>query len=370
MGMNKISSLTCFPLVSRVSIGVQLLVERVLMRRKLDQITRTLGGHIFFETLVAAVRLDLFSLLEEKGPSTRSEIARELKLEEKPVRILLLGCASLGLIRKRDDKYSIDSVTCRLFSKKSAGNISAIVEWQHQINYRAMYHFHDSILANRNVGLDTFEGSEETLYGRLVRQPQLEAVFQGAMQALSIQANEWLAKYVDFSTVDLLVDVGGGNGTNIIRLAKRFSRLRAVVFDSPSVCEIARQNIAREQLQDRLGATPGNCFEDPFPAGANCILFCHFFPIWSEERNQALLRKAHAALPDGGAVIVFNMMQDDDESGPLTSAMGSPYFLTLATGEGMLYTWSEYEAWMKAAGFRRVIKRTFVRNHGVIIGLK
>jgi hypothetical protein len=50
--------------------------------------------------------------------------------------------------------------------------------------------------------------------------------------------------------------------------------------------------------------------------------------------------------------------------------MGSPYFLTLATGEGMLYTWSEYEAWMRAAGFGRVLRRTFVRNHGAIIGIK
>ena len=301
---------------------------------------------------------------------TRAQLVAALGVEDKPLRILLLGCVSLGLVRKCGDRFGNEKIADLLLSSKAPQNILPIIQWQHAINYRAMYHFSDAIRANRNVGLQVFKGDEQTLYERLVHHPDLELVFQKAMQSISVQANQLLAKYVDFSGVRHLVDVGGGNGSNIIRLARHYPELRASVFDSPSVCEIARANIAQAGLSDRLGAVPGDCFRDPFPEGVDCILFCHFFTIWSEARNQELLRKAHAALPDGGAAIIFNMMQDDDESGPLTSAMGSPYFLTLATGEGMLYTWREYEDWMKAAGFRRVLRRTFVRNHGAIIGLK
>jgi hypothetical protein len=50
--------------------------------------------------------------------------------------------------------------------------------------------------------------------------------------------------------------------------------------------------------------------------------------------------------------------------------MGSPYFLTLATGEGMLYTWREYTTWLREAGFRSVEARALPRDHGVIIGRK
>ena len=355
---------------SRVAVGVRLFVERIFLRRKLDQVVRTLGGHIYFQTLTAAVRLDLFTRLTEKGPMTRGEIANELGLEEKPVRILLLGLVALGFLRKRGNRYAPESLATRLFSRSSPDNITAIVEWQHFINYRALYHFESAIRANRNVGLEEFPGTEPTLYERLAHAPELEDIFQRAMQAISRQANDWLARYVDFSDVQLLVDVGGGNGANIVRLARANPTLRALVFDSPSVCEIARANIASEKLEDRLDAVAGNCFVDPFPAGVDCILFCHFFTIWSEDRNRELLRKAHAALPPGGTVMLFNMMQDDDETGPLTAAMGSPYFLTLATGEGMLYTWSEYETWVREAGFSAVYRRAFARNHGAIIGVK
>ena len=368
--MTTSTSLTRFPLRKRLSLWLKTSFEKVVLGREVDRLTRTVGGHIFFETLVAAARLDIFTLLARRGAMTRAAMTRELGVEEKPLRILLLGCVSLGLLVKKGERYSNSRVANLALSRDQARNILPILEWQHLINYRAMFHFADAIKANRNVGLEVFEGSENTLYGRLTHHPELELVFQRAMESISVQANELLAEYVDLSSVRLLVDVGGGNGTNIIRLARRYPALKALVFDSPSVCEIARGNIADAGLADRLGASPGDCFADNFPAGVDCVLFCHFFTIWSEERNQALLRKAYEALPSGGAAIVFNMMQDDDESGPLTSAMGSPYFLTLATGEGMLYTWSEYEAWMRAAGFSRVLRRTFVRNHGAIIGIK
>ena len=64
------------------------------------------------------------------------------------------------------------------------------------------------------------------------------------------------------------------------------------------------------------------------------------------------------------------MMQHDDESGPLSAAVGSPYFLSRATGLGMLYTWNEYEAWMKDAGFSPVVRHRLLRDHGLIVGTK
>ncbi len=346
------------------------LFENLLIKKHIDKFYLIAGGHIFFQTLSAAVELDLFTLLDEHPGLTCGEIASRLKVEEKPVRILLLGCASLGLVRKRSDGYFNGKMTTALLTRKSPRNILAVIRWQHHINYKAMYSFYDAIRENRNVGLKEFEGEEPFLYGRLTHNPELELIFQQAMQAISVQANAMLARFVDFSGYKHLVDVGGGNATNIITLAKKYPKLRATVFDSASVCEIARENIKKAGLEDRLDAVPGNCFDDPFPEGADCIIFCHFFTIWSEENNQRLLDKCYEALPKGGAAIVFNMMQSDQEDGPLSSAMGSPYFLTLATGEGMLYTWHEYEAWMRAANFPTVKKQTLIRDHGAIIGIK
>ena len=112
-------------------------------------------------------------------------------------------------------------------------------------------------------------------------------------------------------------------------------------------------------------------FSTDFPVGVDAVLFCHIFTIWSPEKNLALLRKSYETLPKGGSVIIFNMMGDDDDTGPISTALGSPYFLAIATGEGMLYSWSDYEKLMRDAGFRTIERMEGLPlDHGIIIGTK
>jgi SAM-dependent methyltransferase len=345
-------------------------VEGVVLRRQVERLYLVFGGHIFFQTLRTAVQLDLFTLLAEEGPLTREEIARRLGIAEQPARIVLLGLTAVGLVRKSGRSYSNSHLAGILLTKGSPRKITAYVELQHRAMYKGLYWLLESVREYRNVGLKEFAGDEPTLYQRLAHDPELEQIFQEAMQELSVQANADMAKFVNLSGVRHLVDVGGGDGTNIIALARRWPNLRATVFDSPTVCEIARRNIAASGFADRLDAVSGECFADPFPKGADCLMFCHFFTIWGEEKDRELLRKCHDSLPPGGKAVIFNMMQQDDETGPLSAAVGSPYFLALATGLGMLYTWREYESWMRDAGFRAVERHKLLRDHGLIVGTK
>ena len=190
------------------------------------------------------------------------------------------------------------------------------------------------------------------------------------MHELSVHANADMASNVDFSGIKFLIDVGGGDGTNAVELARKFPQLKAAVFDLPTVIPLAQKKINEEQLSDRVSVIGGNCFVDDFPVMADGFLFCHFCTIWSPETNRLLFQKAYQALPVGGKIIIFNMMQESDESGPLTAALGSPYFLTLATGEGMLYTWKEYETWLRESGFGEITMTRLERDHGAIVGVK
>ncbi|GAA3414850.1 methyltransferase [Streptosporangium vulgare] len=73
----------------------------------------------------------------------------------------------------------------------------------------------------------------------------------------------------------------------------------------------------------------GDIFNDPYPEGHDAVLFANQLVIWSPEQNRDLLRKAHAALPEGGRVMVFNVMSGDTGDGPLYSALDNAYFATL-----------------------------------------
>ncbi len=328
------------------------------------------GGHIFFQTLRAAAAFDLFTLLSNNGPMTRSQIASALGVEEQPTRVLLLPLTVSGILEKQGDTYTNSRLAEQLLVAGSPHSVLAYIELQHRVMYRGLTRLYESLAENRNAGLDEFEGDEPTLYQRLAHDPSTEEVFQDAMQELSLQSNRCLANGVDFSGVRHVVDVGGGDGTNAIALASRWPDLRVTVFDSPTVCKIAEQNIREKGLSSRISTHSGDCFRSDFPTDADCFLFSHFFTIWSPQKDRFLLQKAFDALPEGGRVVLFNMMQEDDESSSWAAAVGSPYFQAIATGEGMLYTWSEYEEWMGSVGFTGIERLRLPRDHGAISGVK
>jgi len=190
------------------------------------------------------------------------------------------------------------------------------------------------------------------------------------MSSLSRTANAMLVKELDLGGVHHLVDAGGGDGTNAMVIARAFKDLRVTVFDSETVCGLAKANIEEAQMSDRVDTRAGNFFTDPLPGDTDAVLLAHIMTIWSPAENRALLQAISDQLPRGGRVIIFNMMASDSGDGPLTAALGSPYFLSIATGKGMLYSWSEYEGWAREAGFSETERLILPRDHGVIIGHK
>lgn len=344
--------------------------ERFLFRRSAEVFYRTFGGHILFQTLNTAMDFDLFTKLDDRKKMTLEEISAALNTPTQACRIMLLGLVASKILKKRGRYYKNTRVSAKLFNKNSPYNVASYVKLQHRVMYPALSHFTESVRSGTNVGLGEFPGTETTIYERIAHNPELETIFQGAMQELSLQSNSYLAEFLNLNQTKFLVDVGGGDGTNAMAFAERNPHLRAAVFDSPSVCKIAEANIKRRGFETRVTAIPGNAFKGDYPAGVDGILFCHFFTIWSKEENLELLKKAYSALAPGGRCMIFNMMQHNDETGPLSAAIGSPYFLACATGKGMLYTWDEYIELFKKAGFVNVTSARLPRDHGVITGSK
>ena len=350
--------------------------EKIIIRKQTRDFLYVMFGPIYFQALSSAVRFDLFSLLYEHKKLTLLQISDHLHLEEKPTRILLSTLTALGFIKRKEksgsgDVYYKNSFTSNIYlTQGKKYSLIPIIEWYHHIVYKPMFHFYESLKENKNIGLKEFKGEDPTLYQRLTYYPELESIFQAAMQQISVQANIILAKYVDFSGVKHVLDIGGGNGSNLLAITKANPHIYGTVLDSPSVCEIARKNIQEHQMSDRIDAMEGDCFISDFPKNVDCILFSHFLDIWSEEQNKFLIKKSLDSLSPGNPVIIFDIMEWDNMSGPLTAVAGSPYFLTLATGDGYIYSANEYEMWFKDAGAKETKRLNLPQDHVAVIGIK
>ena len=62
-------------------------------------------GFWAFKTLAVAHELDLFTRLSGGAGLTPSELTHALGIQERPAEMLLTGCAALGLLDKRGERY-------------------------------------------------------------------------------------------------------------------------------------------------------------------------------------------------------------------------------------------------------------------------
>jgi ubiquinone/menaquinone biosynthesis C-methylase UbiE len=335
------------------------------MSLSIDGLNTIIDGYYAFQFLHAAVKFDLFTLL--KQPLTREEIMAELRIAEQPARILLLGCVSVGLLEKLGDRYQCSRVAALTLTQDSRLDARSLVTFGHEVSYRAMWWFYDSLHQNTNVGLRELAGTASTMYGRLAGNPAAEQTFHDMMGRVTKTVAQRFVENVDFSVGGRLIDIGGGGAVNAVALARRWPKLDITIVDLPSVADSANRTIELAGLQGRITTLPADCFATSFPAGDH-LLFAHFLEIWSAEQIKGLLTKAYRAITAGGGIYLVNLIQEDDETGPASAASVSAYFHTLASGVGMAYTWKEYEGWLSDAGFEPLRRVRLTPQHGLIVG--
>ncbi len=225
-----------------------------------------LRGFACFQALVAGCQFDLFTMLSANPDSTADDITSRLKIPNRSVRILLLVCASLGLLKlnKRKGTYRNTWKVEKLFVRNKPGNALEILEAFHAIMYQPFFHLTDSLREGTNVGLSCFPGPGNSLYARLSRYPELERIFHGWMDSLNTIGVPRPVLTVLRDT-EHLVDAGGGDGSNAIRLVQKLQGIRVTIFDLPSVCELAYDRVKQAGMSERISVMPGNFREDPFP---------------------------------------------------------------------------------------------------------
>lgn len=338
-----------------------------------DALTTVLLGHNAFQYMRAGVELGLFEFLAGEPDATRERIAEELKLQDRSVDILLLGVTSLHLVDRTGNGYRNAAAVTELITTGHWELVKAVVAFEAYITYAGLADFTESLRANSNVGLRRFPGQGKTLYHRLTENPELLQVFYHFMGTWSATASGHLTRYADFGPSKRVLDIGGGDATMAIAVARANPHVQVTVLEIPGVTDLARKRVDEAGLSDRIEVQEGDIFADSYPTGHDTVMFVHQLQIWPQERNTKLLRTAHAATPADGRVLIMNSMSEDTGDGPLMAALASPFFAAVAGEGGMIYPWYKYEESLRAAGFshtERIRCTEALTPHGIIVGTK
>lgn len=336
-----------------------------------DGLTLIMCGHTAFQLCWSAQRLKVFDLLSPAGGLTDESLRLSIALHERPFSILLTGLLALRLVERRaDGKLHNAEIVDQFLVRSTPENWVDALAWQGHIVYPGEQDLLSSLVNNTNVGLHRFPAPGDHLYARLANDPALEKIFQDAMVSLSSSTPRFFATAQPFVGRRRLVDLGGGDGSNAIAAVRAHPGLAATVFDQPTVCARARARIASAGFSDRVDTYPGDLFTTAFPSGYDAALMAHLATIWSPENNVRLMRRVYQALPSGGLLAVYGMFGNDDGTGPMSAALGSPYFLSIATGEGMLHPISAVVGMLQVAGFASISRQALERDHWFICGTR
>lgn len=319
------------------------------------------------KTLATAHELGLFDHLDEMGGVTPAELAEAYAIDLRPADMLLTGCAALGLLEKRGERYLNAPLADRYLVRGRPYYFGGWIEMLDRRLYPGWGKLTEAVRTNRPTTWDPdrqrslFEGED----------PELLEVFWEAMHSLSSMTARTFGETVDLGDRAHLLDLGGGSGAWAIELCRLYPALEATVFDLPGVVEVAQEKIATAGLGDRIDTVAGDFFaEGPLPTGYDAILLSMVLHDWAETKNRALLGKCHEALPAGGRVVIAELLVDDDRTGPAPAALMS--LNMLIETEGRNYTAAEYQEWLLDAGFRDTATVRFegAGANGAVIGYR
>jgi hypothetical protein len=121
-------------------------------------------------------------------------------------------------------------------------------------------------------------------------------------------------------------------------------------------------------LQERVRFQGGSFFTDAMPK-ADVITMGHVLHDWNLEEKRLLIAKAYQALPEGGALIVFEALIDDDRRKNVFGLLMSLNML-IETPGGFDYSGSDCLGWMKEAGFRETRVEHLAGPDSMAVGIK
>ena len=329
-------------------------LTRWLTRRRTRQLFDLMAGFVHSQVLLGCVRLDLFRALHQ-SPATLTDLSQRTHLAPAVLQRLLLSAVALGLLEQRSHgRFGLGPLGVPLAQHQG---IAQMIEHNHLL-YQDMQ---DPLQFLGNAwqgGMADYwpyahakpasaAGASEL--DKFTRYSELMAVSQGFV------VHEILSSY-HFKEHQCVLDVGAGKGRFVGELATHAPHLNFKMFDLPPVLAQAKVHLQTQGLSDRVSLHPGSFLHDDLPLGADLITLVRVAHDHPDTVVRQILKKAHDALPLGGAFLLAEPMAQVEHDTPSADASVDAYFhfYLLAMGAGRLRTPQELMAMMHEAGFRHV----------------
>jgi len=329
-----------------------------------DHILQTGFGFWASKTLLSAVEIGVFTTLA-KGPADLVTLQGELGLHPRSARDFLDTLVALKLLDRSDGRYTNRAETDLFLDRAKPSYVGGLLE---MANAR-LYGFWGSLTEALRTGEHQNEAKHgDNLFTAVYADPQRLRNFLGAMSGLSAGPAKAISEKFDWRRYRTVMDIGTAQGMVPVTLLRQHPHLSGIGFDLPQVQPIFEAFVAQQGLAGRLRFQPGDFFNDTLPP-VDVVVMGHILHDWDLAQKKALLSKVYQAVRDGGAVIAYDAIIDNDRRENAFGLLMSLNML-IETPGGFDYTGADCEAWMSEAGFRETRTEHLLGPDSMVIGFK
>jgi O-methyltransferase domain/Dimerisation domain len=322
------------------------------------------SGYRRAKTLLSAIELDVFTVLAA-DPQSAADLASRLKLHTRAARDFFDALVALGLLERGDDgRYANGREASRFLDRGKATYIGGMFDQFNKREYQMWARLSDAL----RTGEPQIGSTSAEHFATIYDDPERFQTFVSAMTAGSFPAATAIAEKFPWTDYRTLMDIGTAQGCLPVQIARVHQHISGGGFDLPELAAAFAHYVDENRLSERLRFHSGSFVDQDLPA-ADVLVFGRVLHNWNLMTKKTLLRKAYQALPKGGAVIVYDMLIDDERRSAVDGLLSSLNMLVWTTA-GFGYTGADCVEWMREAGFIEMRVEPLVAGQSMVIGRK
>lgn len=263
------------------------------------QLDQMISGYWTSQAIYAAAKLGIADLLAA-GPQTAEQLATTTETHAGALYRVLRALASVGIFAENGQKEFALTPLAEFLRSDVPGSKRALAMMSGDEQFKAWSEIMYSVQTGK-TSFDKIYG--QPIFEYLSQHPEKGQIFDRAMTGIHGRETGEILEAYDFSGIQTLVDIGGGNGSNLINTLQKHPEMKGILFDLPQVVERAQPHIEAAGLLDRCELTGGNFFESIL-ADADAWFMRHIIHDWNDEKSLTILRNCHAAMPENGKLLI------------------------------------------------------------------
>jgi ubiquinone/menaquinone biosynthesis C-methylase UbiE len=265
-----------------------------------QQLDQMITGYWISQAIYAAAKFSIADHLQD-GPKTVEELATASSTNPDALYRLLRALASVGIFAEGESRRFSLTPLAEPLRSDTPGSKRALALMSGDEQFQTWAEIDYSIRTGK-IAFDKVFG--KPIFDYLGEHPDKARIFDAAMVGIHGRESNAILDAYDLSGFKVIADIGGGNGSQITEVLKKYPKMNGVLFDLPHVIERAKEKIQAAGLQDRCRLVPGSFF-DAVPEGADAYVLRHIIHDWDEGKCLTILRNCHRAMSPKSKLLVI-----------------------------------------------------------------